>query len=424
MFIFTIRVVMKEIKNKILLGFVLLVVVVYCLIEAQDEGDFYIYMVAGGNLNGVDNIYEKSYSGQFNYFYSVLFAGFLKLFYTLPFYWVKFCWLLLNLFLYFKMFKLMSDSDLLNQISLRQKNLFLILVFIFSLRFLLDNIHSSQISIVILACCVYGILFIRNDKIITGSIILALGINIKLLPVVFLPYLFYKGYFKAFGLTVLFYILSLFLPSLIFGHAYNVDLLKSWASLVNPFQQRHVLDVEERSFHSLTTLLSTLFVENVPDQYALDLKRNIADVPLDLLAKIVLTIRLFFVGLTLYFMRWKPFVKGSQLELLTEVSYLLLLIPLIFPHQQHYAFLFMVPAFALTLYTLLLNYETFSALKKRILLVLLFLIYISSNLKLLFGEYNYYYEHFKILTYAALLLIPMLVWVLIENKRAFTSSLK
>jgi len=42
---------------------------------------------------------------------------------------------------------------------------------------------------------------------------------------------------------------------------------------------------------------------------------------------------------------------------------------------------------------------------------LLILIYLSANLKLLLGVFNEYYEHFKVLTYGALLVIPLLIWV-------------
>ena len=141
--------------------------------------------------------------------------------------------------------------------------LFLFLLFAFSLRFFLDNIHYSQITIFILWCTAFGLQLILNNKTIAGSALLALGINIKLLPIVFLPYLIYRGYFKAFTYTVLFYFSYLFLPALFIGFNYNLSLIKTWLSLINPANQNHILDVEERSFHSLSTLLSTLLVNDV-----------------------------------------------------------------------------------------------------------------------------------------------------------------
>ena len=409
-------------KNKIWLLILFIAVFVLCYIEASGKGDFYIFMSATGDLIRHQDFYENKYVNGYHYFYSVLFALFLKPFYYLPFFWVKFGWLLLNVIIYFNLIYLFIKSKLLLILNEKQKKLFIFLVIIFSLRFFLDNIHYSQITLIILWCCIFGLYLITNNKPISGAAILALGINIKLLPIVFLPYLIYRGYFKAFAFTILFYLVYMFSPSLFIGHDYNISLLKTWLSLINPSNQNHVLDVEERSFHGLSTLLSTLFVKDVPDVYALTLKRNIADVSVATLATILLFTRLALVSFTLFFLKLKPFVKAlTDWQQCIEISYMLLLIPLIFPHQQHYAFLFIVPAFASTLFFLILHYNTIEKKTKLTVMILLALIYLCANLKLLLGEFNHYYEHYKIVTYGALLLIPLLVWA--SRKANITRSL-
>lgn len=415
---------MRLFTNKIFYIILLVSALLYCYFEADGRGDFYIFMSAAGNLLRKNNIYQISYNGGYNYFYSVFFAIFLKLFYTLPFFWVKFYWLLFNIFLYFHLISLLAGSAIVNLLKAKQRQFFLISVFVFSFRFFHENIHTSQITILILWCCIYGLYLIHQQKPVAGSAILALGINIKLLPIVFLPYIIYRGYFKAAILTVLFYVGSLLLPSFIIGYDYNMLLIKSWLSLINPLQQRHVLDVDERSFHSLSTLLSTLLVKDVPDTYAMDLRRNIADISLSALTQVLLIVRLLFVGLTLYFLKWPPFVKSTSVfKSLIEISYILLLIPLIFPHQQHYAFLFMVPAFSVILFYLTYKFNSLSKIKRNCVITLLALIYLTGNLKILLGEFNGYYEHYKILTYAALLLIPLLIWVSRENDKNISEVL-
>lgn len=407
-------------KIKIWLLVLFLIAIVLCWVEAEGKGDFYIYLSATGDLIKGQNFYENKYVNGYHYFYSVLFALLLNPFYALPFFWVKFCWLLLNVLLYFKLFQLLIKSKLLEVLNDKQRSLCIFLVFVFSLRFFLDNLHNSQITIIILWCSIYGLYLIANNKPISGSVILALGINIKLLPIVFLPYLIYRGYFKAFGFTVLFYFVYLFGPSLFIDHEYNMSLLKTWLGLINPSNQNHVLDVEERSFHGLSTLLSTLFVKDVPDIYALTLKRNIADVSISTLSLILLSIRLLLVSFTLYFLKFKPFSKAKSVwQQCIEISYMLLLIPLIFPHQQHYAFMFTAPAFGIIIFYFISNYSQISKNKKTTIIILLTVIYLCANLKLLLGEFNKYYEHYKILTYGALLLIPLLVWVSrqIKHKR-------
>lgn len=398
-------------KHKFFFWFLAIASLGWCMIEASGSGDFFIFMQAAGDLPRGLMVYDVIYGDGFHYYYSVLFAIVLRPFYTLPFYGVKVVWLALNLFLYIKMFLLLVSATPVKQLPEKRKNIFLLLVFVFSLRFLHDNIHTSQITILILACCVFGLHYIHRGKAITGAAILALGINIKLLPIVLLPYLVYRGYFKAFGFTILFYATGLLLPSLLIGHDYNMALLDSWWNLINPMNKQHVLDTDERSFHSLSTLLSTLLVKNVPDIYALPLKRNIADVSLETLSRVLLLVRGVLVLFTLWFLKGNLF-KPAKTETagFFELSYILLLIPLIFPHQQHYAFLFSVPAFALILYVLMRDKELLKRTTRLTVSILLALIYLCANLKILLGEFNGYYEHYKILTYGALLLIPLLIW--------------
>ncbi|MCE3258698.1 MAG: hypothetical protein K0S12_339, partial [Bacteroidetes bacterium] len=234
-----------------------IIAIVWCYIEAADKGDFYIFLSAADDLGDKANIFEKKYVDGYHFYYSVFFALILKPFVGLPYLWVKFTWLLLNLFLFLHLFLLLSRSVFLSKVPGTQRWWFLMIVFIFSLRFLRDNIHASQITILILWCCIYGLYKIVNERPLTGALILALGINIKLLPVVFIPYLFYRGYFKALAYVLLFYFIFLFAPSLFIGHDYNMQLLSTWLHLINPANQNHVLDVDERSFHGLSTLLSS-----------------------------------------------------------------------------------------------------------------------------------------------------------------------
>lgn len=378
----------------------------YCFFEIAGNGDFYIFISAASDLKTGENIFEKKYVDGYHYYYSVLFALFLKPFAGLPYEGVKFVWLMLNALLFFDLLRLLYYSDLLQQMERKKKDAFILLLFLASLRFFTDNIHTAQITILILWCCIRGLYFIFHNRVLVGAFVLAIGINIKLLPIVLVPYLLYRGYFKAAICTALFYFIFMFTPSLIIGHAYNMQLLHTWAALINPANQIHVLDVDERSFHGLSTLLSTLFVEHVPDVYALPIKRNIADVSLETLSKLILGARLLLVMFTLYFLKLPFFVKAKNSFLsCVEISYILLLVPLIFPHQQHYAFLFAIPAFGVLLYAL------FRAGQKKWLRILLILVALAFNLKLLLGAFNPYYDHFKIITYFALLLIPMLASV-------------
>jgi hypothetical protein len=283
--------------------------------------------------------------------------------------------------------------------------------FLFSLRFIHENLHHLQVTILILYLSLQGLqlVFANKPRPFYGALLIAIGINIKLLPVVLIPYLIYREFFKAGIYIVLIYFGLLFLPAILIGWEQNQALLSTWAGLINPFNSNHVLDTEERSFHGLSTLLSTLLVQNSGDVYALPIKRNIADISIEQLNTILNTIRVVLILFTFYFLRTKPFTDPQGLKhRFWELSYILMLIPLIFPHQQHYGFLFICPAFIFCLHYFIRNRKTLPKIKLYVMAATGIIIYLLCNLKLILGAYNEYYEHFKILTYGVLLLIVLL----------------
>ena len=68
---------------------------VYCFFEADGKGDFFIFLSAADDLNLKANIFEKTYVDGYHYYYSVLFALLLKPLVSLPYFSLKFCWMLL-----------------------------------------------------------------------------------------------------------------------------------------------------------------------------------------------------------------------------------------------------------------------------------------------------------------------------------------
>ena len=411
-------------RTKWLYSVLALLAIVYCAIEAQGQGDLFIYLSASVDLSNSQDIFTKTYVDGYHYYYSVIFAILLKPFTYLPYYGVKFVWLLLNCFFVFSLFKKLFCLEALNVLTPKQRQFFYIATIAFSLRFIHENIHASQVTIFMLYMMVNSLQLISVNKWLSGSLLLAFCINIKLLGIILLPYLLWRGYLKAFASTIGAYIILLFIPSLLIGHDYNMSLLGSWWHLINPANAQHVLDVDERSFHSLTTLLSTLLVKNVPDYYALDIKRNIADVSLSTLSVVITITRLFFVGFTLFYLRTLPFKKAiSHIHSYFELSYLFALIPLIFPHQQHYAFLFIAPAFAISLFIILKDGHNWSATKRKFMWGIIAIVFLFAALKMLLGTFNNYYEHFKILTWGALILLGLQAYLFhnqhkTQNERA------
>lgn len=396
-----------------------LIVLLIILIEARGKGDFSIFISASEDLLSHKNIYGIQYNEWYHYYYDVVFALILVPFSFLPLYLVKVMWLALNVFFLYRIWKIITHWLPLKELPKNSVMIFTLLSFLFASRFILSNIHLSQVTIMILYFTLEGIYLIEKERKISGSILLAAGITIKLLPVVIIPYLLYRKEFKSVVYILIFIIALFILPAAFIGFEYNTFLLSERWQLINPMNIEHISDTSERSFHSLTTLLSTLLMNNTGDMYALPLKRNIADIPVDSLKIIINVTRALFILFTLYFLRTKPFKnKVSKIQRLYELSYVCILIPLIFPHQQHYAYMFIFPATTYLLYYLIVNYFNKNAgtvirsfkTKRTLLISGLALVYLSTNSHLILGEYSKYYDHYKTLTYGVLLLIIILAF--------------
>jgi hypothetical protein len=385
--------------------------VVFCSVEISTLGDFSIFIEASKGLSTNENIYTKTFFDGYHYYYSILFAVVLKLFNWVDIVVLKFIWIYLNYLCFIHLLYLLNKYYLSKVKQTNHKYLLLIFSFLFCLTFLIQNLHSSQISLFILWCSIYSLKLIYQNKSWQGAFILAVGINIKILPLVLLPVLIFNGKIKDAIYVVVFYFILFVLPVFILGIDYFFELIKSWWQLINPLTNKHVLDVEERSFHSLTTYLSVLLVENTHELYILPIKRNILNVEFSTLKIVIFLVRIV-LALSVLALINKPFFKSKYVYFKTEIGYafVLLLVPLIFPHQQHYAFVFCLPAAICTYYYYLI-------VNKKSILFFLIVSFLCFNLKLILGEFNDYYEHFKLITYGALILMFLLYYINYKLKK-------
>jgi len=408
-------------------GFIILLIILF---EAKGNGgDFNIFISASRDLLLGKNIYKIQYNEWYHYYYDILFALILAPFTYLPLYVVKLIWLILNVFFVYRIWKIILNWLPISLLKKNSKILFITLSFIFILSFLRDNFHLAQVTIFILYLILEGLFLINSDRRIAGSILIALGINIKLLPIVIIPYLIYRNQWKPAFFIIVFIIVFLLIPIVFIGFDYNQFLLLERWHLINPINHEHILDTSERSFHSLTTLLATLLVKDCGDWHALTLKRNIADISIENLNIVINIVRSVLVLFTLYFLRTKPFKNTTiKLQKLYEISYLCLIIPLIFPHQQYYAFFFIFPASTYLLFYMVYIYfnknpkiSKYYKAKKITIIVSLVIVYLLTNSHFILGVFNNIYDHYKTLTYGVLILMILLAIckpdkLLIENE--------
>ena len=408
---------MKFTKTKIgylVLGMMLLVLL---LVESRGIGDLDIFISASKDLLAGGNIYDIKYHTHYYYFYDVLFALIISPLQFIPLFWANFIWLLFNVFFTYRIWKIILFYLPVDKLRKEQVRLLTVISFAFIFALWHKNIHLTQMTIFILYLCLEGIHLIKNEHPLAGSTLLGIGISIKILPIVIIPYLLYRGYFKASIYSMLATGIILFCPALIFGQEHLMFLLQERWNLINPLNTEHILDITERSFHSLTSLLSILLVENARGEFSLDLKRNIANVDLKTLSLIINIVRFCLIASVLFFIRALPFKRSSsKVQFLYEFSYILLITPLIFPHQQHYAFFFVFPAITYLVFYLILKYGESLKSKKGLLnkwplLALMLGIFFLLNSHFILGAYRTIYDHFKTLSYGVLLLIPLLALV-------------
>jgi hypothetical protein len=383
------------------------------LFDSNAKGDFEIFIEASKDLFDSKNIYTAFYNQYFHYYYSVLFAVIIYPLTFLPFYCVKVIWMVCNYNFTYRILKngalFLSLKDESNKIKFTVLFVSFLLVFALWHR----NIALAQVTIFVLFLMLESFTLILKNHVLLPALLLAFGIDFKIMPIVCLPYLLHRGYHKVVFTSLILLLVVLLLPSIFIGLDFNLFLLHERWNLVNPNNTEHVLDVAERSFHSITTFLSVLLVENTNEVYALKLKRNLMDISQEELRSVILFVRLLFVLLSFVFLRAKIFkIPPTKLDWWYEWSYIFIVIPLIFPHQQHYAFYMVLPAILYLVNFGRINYfkekVTLKHREKYIYLAGMFLVFLLLNSHFLLGALREYYDHYKTLTYGVFLVITIL----------------
>lgn len=225
----------------------------------------------------------------------------------------RFIWLCLNIVALIRVWKLINTDFDKSSFTAKQKTWLIVICIVFSAKLVLDNFHYGQITIFILLLILQGIKFFEKNKTFFGALLIALGISIKLLPLIIIPYLIFNKQFKEIVLIILLFILFLILPALIIGFEQNNLLLAQWWHLINPINSKNVIDTNEPGLAGLTTLIPTLFMDNVPNNGPYDFRRHVLNLNPQTVGYIINGVRFFLVAFTLYFLRRLP-LKRSKLS--------------------------------------------------------------------------------------------------------------
>jgi hypothetical protein len=389
--------------------FTLILGIIILCIEPFRFGDFEVFLNAGKNIAEGKNIYLSNASG-FKYFYSPLFATLLSFFYHVPDVVPILIWKILSLVFLFRMW-ILTEKLFINYtgFSQNQRMIYQAGVFTASFFLLFSCFHLVQMTVFLLWAILEGLYQVEHKKRIKlGAAILALAINIKIMPIVLVPWLIYRNHFNAVFYTILWSVLFLLTPGFFIGFSYNDFLMLQWFEALNPTKQIHILDLDETGFHSLTSFFAALLSQGHGTHWDLEAKRNIANLDPTTITWIIRGAQLLLIGFTLRILNTKPFnpVPG-QLHFFREISYILLITPLVFPHQQVYGFLLAFPAIAYCIYMFML--EKRAGIGLNAAHVVFFLAVIIINLELFMGFARAWLWHYKTLTYGILLLVVALV---------------
>lgn len=356
-------------RNHYLWFVLILLYIILSITSAVQGGDFDVYLDAAQKMSRGEDIFLPPFFEGLQYFYSPLFALMLMPF-TSNFLAAELFWLMLSGIWLYRCWHLIAAYFPQNLLSIKDTNLWVFLSVVLVSRLIFYNISMIQVTVFLMWGILESVRLIRNNQFIAGAALLALMVNIKIVPIVMLPFLVYRGYYKASAYTLFFVFIYLLLPGVVIGFGYNMELLKSWWLIVNPSNKEHVIE----SILTSQSIVGTIPVLLTESDSVIEFRRHLINLPMETAINIGNAFRVLLVGLALVFLKF-PFKKDiSNLTYLKGLSYILFVIPLIFPHQQKYAFLFTWPALAYLVfyYLVMFRKEKTTSLKVQILLFVVF----------------------------------------------------
>lgn len=401
----------KKIKRESLFYFLLLSLCVFLSVDsAYDGGDFDVYLEAAYKLYHGQNPYLPPYAKDgMGYSYSPFFIMLLIPF-TSNYFITELIWCLLSFFFAYRSFIIFRSylGISFGHNSLRLK--YYILITMLSYQFLSNNIGMVQVTPFLMWIIFESIYQIqKRDRNILGGILLGIGINIKILPIVVLGYLFYRGYFKSFSVAITTFLILYFAPTIFWGLDYNLTLLRDWWVIINPTSAEHQVETGIGT-HSMVAFMPVYLTETVGQ---LPYRRHIFNFDLDTVIIITNIVNLILISLSLLYFRSIPFTKErSDRKTIWEVCFFLLLIPLIFPHQQKYAFLLVIPMTAYVVYfffntwSISLNSKTYKFVF--VLFAVSMIVFSPIHGSDIIGKELFRLsQHYRLITMTTLLLIPI-----------------
>ncbi|MCP4440248.1 MAG: DUF2029 domain-containing protein [Aureispira sp.] len=351
---------MPFLKQKYFSGvelFLFLILLVYSILKANAHGDdINAYLHVSELLFQQKNIYADT--GLNPYQYSPLFAYLIHPLTLLPIEIARILWAILNFLFLLRLWMLVKNILLINfPLPKHFISLFLFVLLLLSFDSFNNNLILGQITLLVLWLSIEGLYqVILKKKNSLGAFWIALGINIKIIPVLALFYLLFKQRFLAVGIVAAFFIGTLIGPSLVLGHQYNIDLLSKWKENT-PLLQKGSTFENNNTHHSLSAIFPGYFHDfaSPEDNNFEGFQRKIvylSDTSLTILLQVSRLLLLLSFLAIIFYQRKKR--KQQALYIWWEIAYLLLFSFLVFPNQPRYTLFYFFPACAYLLFFIFL----------------------------------------------------------------------
>ncbi len=381
------------------------ILAVLVIVRSLKGGDMDAFLNASLRLRQGENPYMPPFWGDMHYVYGTFWAWVLMPFTWLPNAVFNGLWTAASLWMLWRLYRLWSALLPVRFQAIASDWRFGLVFWLLMGRFVFYNFVMIQLTIFLVWAVFESELLFRKKKILPGAALLGVAIAIKLLPLLMLPWLAARGRWWAVLATMAAIVLCLALPATTEGWERNQLLLASWADAANPTQGKFVFEVDA-STHGLPSLVPALFHQLPGDKspyrrHIMELGPEAAMLALRLVQGLCL--------LTLVLVVIRPFLRPKPGFELYELGVLCLLIPLLAPQQQKYAYFFAAPVvFGL----LLLAWDDWP--QRRFwpwFGVMAWFVGTFLSQDMLIGRpLNMITQYYKTITWAALLLIP--AWVL------------
>jgi hypothetical protein len=331
--------------------------------------DFDIFIRAAYHLNEGKELYSQPFVNGLYYYYSPIFTWFLQPFTPLKEYiisdqgqfkgityslaLVKVFWSILGMFLTWRIIRIISSIFTFQ--STKKEFLFWLISMILCYRWFFMNLWYGQLTIFIL----WGILESHFGSFFKGVFKwfpIALGINIKILPLVFFGKWTLEKNVKAIFQVFIWFGILVLIPFIFYPWEYISDQTIKWFSAINPLKKNHVITVGEGGFIDIGAMVVKFFTNyKIPTEPM----ACIAELSHSSIFWITQVFRLLIIVITAWqCYNWDS--KKNNMELnshsnethieFVKVSLFTLIIPLIFPHQRDYSLTLLLPSLIYMIY--------------------------------------------------------------------------